>query len=53
MAAPIVCTPDATLGEVIQRVVAEKVHRMYVVDENSHPLGVITLTDILHLLHPS
>ena len=50
MAAAVVCTSKDTLGHVIGRLAACKVHRLYVVDERRHPVAVISLKDILSKL---
>ena len=43
----ITCSPDATLSEVMDNMVHNRLHRVYICDENLAPCGVITLTDIL------
>ncbi|XP_060008067.1 5'-AMP-activated protein kinase subunit gamma-3 isoform X2 [Lagenorhynchus albirostris] len=44
------CQPHETLGEVIDRIVQEQVHRLVLVDETQHLLGVVSLSDILQAL---
>ncbi|XP_043704203.1 SNF1-related protein kinase regulatory subunit gamma-1 isoform X3 [Telopea speciosissima] len=44
---PITCRKDNTLEEVILRLDTHKIHRIYVVDEDEHLEGVITLRDII------
>uniref|UniRef100_K7GSK9 Protein kinase AMP-activated non-catalytic subunit gamma 3 n=1 Tax=Sus scrofa TaxID=9823 RepID=K7GSK9_PIG len=44
------CQPHETLGEVIDRIVREQVHRLVLVDETQHLLGVVSLSDILQAL---
>eukprot|EP01134_Creolimax_fragrantissima_P005386 CFRG5386T1 len=39
-----------TLASVLDKVIYENVHRIYVVDEKDKPNGVVTLTDILNAL---
>ncbi|XP_068400530.1 5'-AMP-activated protein kinase subunit gamma-3 isoform X2 [Eschrichtius robustus] len=46
----ISCQPHETLGEVIDRIVREQVHRLVLVDETQHLLGVVSLSDILQAL---
>lgn len=46
----ITCSPDTTLSEVLDKVVHNRLHRVYVCDETFKPCGVITLTDILRRL---
>jgi len=36
-----------TLGDVITKLAENKIHRVYVIDEERHPLGVISLRDVL------
>ncbi|XP_045152926.1 5'-AMP-activated protein kinase subunit gamma-3 [Echinops telfairi] len=44
------CQPHETLGEIIDRIAREQVHRLVLVDETQHLLGVISLSDILQAL---
>lgn len=46
----ITCSPDASLHEVLDKIVANRLHRVYVCNDNLVPCGVVTLTDILHKL---
>ncbi|KAI3425382.1 hypothetical protein D9Q98_009146 [Chlorella vulgaris] len=46
----ITCSPEATLHEVLDKIVANRLHRVYVCSETLVPCGVVTLTDILHKL---
>jgi len=44
---PIVCVhPDAKMKDVMNRLVSTRMHRLYVVDENQRPLGVVSLGDV-------
>jgi len=44
--------PEDSLGMVIKYITFFRVHRVYIVDDEHRPLGVITLTDLLkELLH--
>jgi len=36
-----------TLEQVIQKLVEHKIHRLYVIDDDHKPVGVISLKDIL------
>jgi len=47
---PVCCKPSTTFGEVVAEVVATRTHRIYVVDENQLPIGVISLGDILEAI---
>jgi len=42
-----VCAPPA---EVLQLLVKHRLHRLYVVDQDTAPIGLITLTDVLRRL---
>jgi len=44
---PIFVTAEATMQEVMERVITNKIHRVYVVDSNNKPTGVISLCDIM------
>lgn len=43
----ICCKFSSTFGEVLHKLAATKIHRIYVVDEHEHPIGVISLHDIV------
>ena len=44
------CSPGDTLHEVLDKIVGNRLHRVYVCGEGLVPCGVVTLTDILHIL---
>jgi len=44
------CHMTITLKEVILKIALLKVHRLYIVDENHYPIGVISLRDICKIL---
>jgi len=46
---PICCTKDDTLGSILQMLLITKYHRIFVVDENEVPVGIISLSDILSI----
>jgi len=46
----ITCGPDTTLSEVLDKIVHNRLHRVYVCTERMAPCGVITLTDVLRQL---
>ncbi|XP_043849288.1 LOW QUALITY PROTEIN: 5'-AMP-activated protein kinase subunit gamma-3, partial [Dromiciops gliroides] len=46
----ISCQPHESLGDVIDRIAHPQVHRLVMVDESQHLLGVISLSDILQAL---
>lgn len=46
----IVCKPTDSLATVIEKLSTNKIHRIYVLDAHSHPVKVITLTDIMYAL---
>lgn len=41
---------DATFEDMLDLVVSQHVHRVYVVDEESRPIAVATLTDVLYAM---
>jgi len=43
----ITCTENNTLSDVITKLVINKVHRVWIVNEMFHPIGVISLSDII------
>ena len=44
---PVTATPDEPLGVVGRRMAKERVHRVIVVDEGQHVLGIVTSLDLL------
>jgi len=51
-AKPITAHPSSIFDEVMLKVVAGKVKRVWVVDEKEIPIGVVTLTDIISKFGP-
>lgn len=49
-APPVSCSPGSTLETVTLQMAMFGVHRVYVVDEKRHPVGVITAFDVLRKL---
>jgi len=47
---PISCTAESTLECVLKKLNQEKVHRIFVVDENKIPIRVLCLRDIMRVL---
>lgn len=47
---PIHCSNDCTVESILKKLNQEKVHRIFVVDENRIPIRVIALRDILRAL---
>jgi CBS domain-containing protein len=45
--APVSCTPDTPLGEVVKAMHAQRVGSMVVVDPSRRPLGIFTTADLL------
>jgi len=46
------CYPDYTLEKVIMKIATTKVHRLFVVNQDDHPVGAISLRDIMvELVH--
>jgi 5'-AMP-activated protein kinase regulatory gamma subunit len=46
----ICCGADTTFAEVLQLLTQHRLHRLYVVDQDTAPIGLITLTDVLRRL---
>ena len=46
--AVVTVAPDASLLQVMERLVQHRVHRLYV-EEKARPVGVVTITDVLRL----
>lgn len=45
---PVVsCTPQTTLQHILLRLMALRVHRLWIVDENQCPIGIVSLTDVM------
>lgn len=40
-------TPASTFGQLLDTLVGNSLHRVYVVDEAGKPLSIVTLTDVL------
>jgi len=49
-AALVALRPTDTLGEALHLLVAKKARAVFIVDDASHPLGILTPTDVLRLL---
>lgn len=49
---PVTCTPLSTLKDVLHKMVSNSVHRIYVVQDESHPIPEhsVTPTDIMRML---
>lgn len=41
---------QASLVEVLDKIVSHRIHRVYIVDEQEKPVGVVTCTDVLKLV---
>jgi len=46
----LTCTQSSTLGEVITRLAALRIHRLFLVDDNKVPIGVVSLGDVLQVV---
>ncbi|XP_073274743.1 SNF1-related protein kinase regulatory subunit gamma-like PV42a [Primulina huaijiensis] len=46
----ITCQPESPLQEVLDKVINNRVHRVWVVDEHGMLAGIISLTDIIHAI---
>jgi len=47
--APVSVKPSVTLAQVIQNLVDNRVHRVWLIDDKEKPIGVVTLTDVLNV----
>jgi CBS domain-containing protein len=47
---PFCVQAAATVEEVIEKIVMTKSHRVYVVDVAGHPIGVVSLVDLLKVV---
>jgi len=45
-----VCTPESSLLAVLRNLAANKLHRLWVLDSERKPLGVVSTTDIMELI---
>jgi CBS domain-containing protein len=45
----ITCKKDSTLESVLSKLANNKVHRLWIVNDQNCPIGVVTLTDIMRL----
>ena len=43
----VVCSPSDTFEQVLEKLVHNHLHRLYVVSTDERPIGIITLTDVL------
>ncbi|KAK9901266.1 hypothetical protein WJX75_003216 [Coccomyxa subellipsoidea] len=43
----VLATPNDTFAQILEKLVTRHLHRLYVVDEMTRPVGIVTLTDIL------
>jgi acetoin utilization protein AcuB len=50
--APIFARPDATLAQAIGLILEHRISCLPLVDEQSHPLGIVTWRDLLKALAP-
>jgi len=47
---PVTCTVDDTVENIILKMIARDVHRVYIVNSDFQPIGVITMTDVCRYL---
>ena len=48
---PLTCTPESSLRTVLLQLACSCLHRIYVIDGEGKPLGVVTCTDLINILH--
>ncbi|KAF6250582.1 hypothetical protein COO60DRAFT_796807 [Scenedesmus sp. NREL 46B-D3] len=46
----ILVTPQATMVEILDKIVSHRIHRVYVIDDQERPVGVVTCTDVVRLI---
>lgn len=44
---PVTVTVDSTFEQVVDKVLSEKVHRVWVVDAQNKPIGALSMSDIV------
>lgn len=44
------CSPDAKIKDVIKQLAAGSLHRLWIVDKEHHPIGVVSLGDVMKAL---
>jgi CBS-domain-containing membrane protein len=47
---PKTCTMQSTLETVVLKMAATHVHRIWIVDEHQHPIGLVSTTDLMNAL---
>lgn len=48
---PLTCLPTDTFGKVVSEVAQSRKHRVWIIDSNHIPIGVLSLTDICRVAH--
>ncbi|KAF8058362.1 cysG [Scenedesmus sp. PABB004] len=46
----VLVTPQTPLLEVIDKIVSNRIHRVYIIDDAERPVGVVTCTDVVRLV---
>eukprot|EP00882_Tetradesmus_deserticola_P002977 GHRQ01003161.1.p1 GENE.GHRQ01003161.1~~GHRQ01003161.1.p1 ORF type:complete len:423 (+),score=182.98 GHRQ01003161.1:682-1950(+) len=46
----ILVTPQATMVDIVDKIVRHRIHRVYVIDDQERPVGVVTCTDVVRLI---
>ena len=47
---PICCTSETTITEVLDLLVNNKIHRIFLVDDEMKPMKVVSLCDVISIL---
>lgn len=47
---PVICDFESTLEEILKLMITNKVHRVYVLNNNQQPVGVITMQNIIEII---
>jgi len=48
---PVSCTLDMNLYEVLHKLVAKRIHRLFIIDSQQKPIGVLSLCDIITMMN--
>lgn len=48
-ATAVACKPNDSFGTLLEKIHINKIHRVYVVNEHFHPIGVVALKEVLEL----
>jgi CBS domain-containing protein len=46
----VIARLDSIVGDILLKMYSEHVHRVWIVDDETRPRGLVTLTDLLNVL---